>query len=437
LNYKFCLEQNANKLPFGVAQIGKAFRNEIAPRQGLTRQREFTQAEIEWFVKPTDKAHPKFAGVADTKLLLFPSPKQLAGEAHIEMTIGEAVKNGTVNNETLGYLIVRTYLFLTSLGIKPESCRFRQHLPTEMAHYAADCWDAEIETCYGWLESVGIADRACFDLNAHATASKCDLLYRETLDTPIEKEVLLITKPAGIAVMKAFKKQGKQVKEWLEGLAEDQLQSIIDEVGKKKSATRTVDLPDGSSNECTFLPEHVLHERKVQKVTTNTFMPGVVEPSFGIDRILFATLEHAYYARPKDGDKEDDKQTRGVLSFPAVIAPYKLIILPQDQRVGRDETYLNIVKQIRSKVTSFGHSSSIDDSNATLGKRYSRNDELGVPFALTVDFESLKDNQVTLRERDSMVQIRLPVAEVPGTLNDLCRGRRTWSDVQRSFPAHQ
>merc|ERR1719414_2501151 len=109
-------------------------------------------------------------------------------------------------------MIVRTYTFLASIGIKAQHCRFRQHLPTEMAHYACDCWDAEIETCYGWLECVGIADRACFDLNAHADASKVDLLYRETLDQPVEVTFDTITKEAGIKVMKAFKKQGRAVK---------------------------------------------------------------------------------------------------------------------------------------------------------------------------------------------------------------------------------
>merc|ERR1719471_1334245 len=82
LNYKYCLEQNANKLPFGVVQVGKAFRNEIAPRAGLTRQREFTQAEIEYFVKPSAKQHPKFKAISSLKLLLYSSPKQLAGESH-------------------------------------------------------------------------------------------------------------------------------------------------------------------------------------------------------------------------------------------------------------------------------------------------------------------------------------------------------------------
>merc|ERR1719230_114093 len=88
LNYKYCLEQNANRLPFGVAQIGKSFRNEIAPRQGLTRQREFCQAEIEWFVNPTAKDHPKFRDVSSTKMLLFPAQIQEEGGSHVEMEIG-------------------------------------------------------------------------------------------------------------------------------------------------------------------------------------------------------------------------------------------------------------------------------------------------------------------------------------------------------------
>jgi len=433
LNYKYCLEQNANKLPFGVVQVGKSFRNEIAPRAGLTRQREFTQAEIEWFVKPTAKEHPKFKDVADLKLQLFSSKRQLAGECHESVAIGEAVRSGTVNNETLGYFIVRTFQFLTSIGVKADHCRFRQHLPTEMAHYAADCWDAEIETCYGWLECVGIADRACFDLNAHAEAAKVDLRYREMLEKPIEVEQLVITKQAGIEVMKAFGKQGRGVKEWLEALPGEELQALVDEVGAKQQAERAVSLKDGEEQVCTFLPAHVACERKKVKTSTATFMPGVVEPSFGIDRILFSVLEHSYSARPK-GDGDDDKQVRGVLSFPSNIAPYKLVILPLDQRIGRDAKYLELLKLITSKVGSLGHTSLVDDSGATVGKRYSRNDELGIPFACTVDFTSLEDGTVTLRERDSMEQVRVPAADVPPVLHDVCWGRKAWQDVLAAYP---
>merc|ERR1719335_1960007 len=142
-------------------------------------------------------------------------------------------------------------------------------------------------------------------------------------------EVTRITKAAGISAMKAFKQQGRTVKEWLEALPETELRCLADEVNSKGEAKRTVPV-SGGDQECTFLPAHVELETKVEKQTTTTFMPGVVEPSFGIDRIFFACLEHAYYARPKE-QGEDAKQTRGVLSLPAGIAPYKMTILPVDQ----------------------------------------------------------------------------------------------------------
>lgn len=433
LNYKFCLEQNANRLPFGVAQIGKVYRNEIAPR-GFTRLREITQAEVEYFVKPHAKEHPKFKLVAAQELQLFPSNKQLAGESPVRITIGEAVSQKMVDNETLGYLIARTFLFFVSIGIKAEHIRFRQHLPTEMAHYANDCWDPEIETSIGWLECAGIADRACFDLNAHATAAKCDLLYREALDEPIIVDVMVPTKAAGIAVMKAFKKQGRAVKEWLEQLTIDQMKCLVEDVTKNGKATRTVNLPDGSEEECTFLPEHVVCETKKEKQATRTFMPGVVEPSFGVDRILFALLEHAYYARPKEAGTEE-KQIRSVLKFPVSVAPYKMIILPQDQRISRDPKYQDILRNMRGRISGLGHTCSVDDSNATLGKRYSRNDELGIPYGCTIDFTSLEDSTVTLRERDTMKQVRLPSTDVPTVLHELCWGRKTWEDILNTYPA--
>mmetsp|Transcript_110556 Transcript_110556/g.263564 ORF Transcript_110556/g.263564 Transcript_110556/m.263564 type:complete len:628 (+) Transcript_110556:112-1995(+) len=434
LNYKFCLEQNAGRLPFGVAQVGKSFRNEIAPRQGLTRQREFTQAEIEWFVKPNAKDMKKFKAVKSLELQLFSSEQQLAGGSPKKVAIGDAVASGMVNNETLGYFIARTYLFLVSLGIKSEHCRFRQHLPTEMAHYATDCWDAEIETCYGWLECVGIADRACFDLSAHAKAAKVDLAFRETLEKPIEMEVLRLTKEAGIKVMKTFGKNGRPIKEWLEKLPQDELKTLIADASAG-SASRSVELPDGKSEECTFLAEHLVCETKKEKQSTTTFTPGVVEPSFGIDRILFSVLEHTYYARPKEAS--DEKQTRGVLAFPSAIAPYKMTILPQDQRIQRDEKYPEIMYSMQSQVTELGHTCTVDDSNATLGKRYARNDELGIPFACTVDFTSLEDSTVTLRERDSMVQIRLPAAEIGELLDDLCCNRKSWEEAQKRYPVQK
>jgi glycyl-tRNA synthetase len=107
-------------------------------------------AEIEHFVDPGDKQHPKFKSVADLKLTLFPACNQLDGTGPVEMAIGEAVKRGVVDNETLGYYMARAHLFLVSVGVDPGRLRFRQHLSNEMAHYAKDCWDAECHCSYGW-----------------------------------------------------------------------------------------------------------------------------------------------------------------------------------------------------------------------------------------------------------------------------------------------
>eukprot|EP00397_Hematodinium_sp_SG-2012_P016506 GEMP01016843.1.p1 GENE.GEMP01016843.1~~GEMP01016843.1.p1 ORF type:complete len:637 (+),score=163.03 GEMP01016843.1:103-2013(+) len=428
LNYKFCLEQNGNNLPMGVAQIGKSFRNEIAPRAGLTRQREFSQMEIEYFVKPHDKAHPKFVEVQDIVCNLFSAPKQLAAENPVQMTFKEAVETKLVNNETLGYFMARTYLFLMKCGIKNDHFRFRQHLPTEMAHYACDCWDVEIETCYGWLECVGMADRSCFDLNAHATAAKVDLSYREKLDEAIEVEVTSLTKQCGIAVMKHFKKPGRAVKEYLDNLPSERLKCIANEADTNGESTIEID------GEKHIIPKGLLSlETKTEKKNTNVFTPGVIEPSFGVDRILFSILEHAYYARAKE-DNTDDKQTRGVLALPAIIAPYKVTVLPLDQRITRDEKYAAVWKQLRMAFGQRNLSYTVDETSATLGKRYARNDELGIPYAITVDFDSFDDKKCTLRERDSCTQIRLPLDEVSSVVKTLIGGDVTWGDMQERYP---
>ncbi|CAE6955787.1 Gars1 [Symbiodinium natans] len=387
LNYKFCLEQNSNRLPFGVAQVGRSFRNEIAPRAGLTRQREFTQAEIEYFVNPANKAHPKFKMVKDTVLTLFHSDAQLSAQEPVKMAAGDAVSRGLINNETLAFFIVRTYQFLLHIGLDQEFVRFRQHLPTEMAHYACDCWDAEIFGSYGWLECVGIADRSAFDLNAHARAAKCDLQYKESLEKPIEREVLALTKKSGVDIMKAFKKDGRTVKEFIEKLPQEEIECIAKQLEKGTADVQV----DGSS--FTLTKELAVFERKMEKQTVNAFTPGVIEPSFGIDRIFASLLEHVYYARPKEEPGDDkDKQTRGVLAFAPSSAPYKCVILPLDQRIARDERYLNMMDAFQVQLVELGLSFTLDESNATIGKRYSRNDELGIPYAITFDFDTLEEH---------------------------------------------
>jgi glycyl-tRNA synthetase len=173
-------------MPFASASVGKSFRNEISPRAGLLRVREFLMAEIEHFVDPLNKRHTRFAEVADVVSLRFlPREVQEAGETTVIVkTIGEAVREGMVDNETLGYFLARIHLFLQKLGVDSNKVRFRQHMPNEMAHYATDCWDADLLTSYGWIECVGCADRSAFDLSAHSARSGEQLVVRENLEPP-------------------------------------------------------------------------------------------------------------------------------------------------------------------------------------------------------------------------------------------------------------
>jgi glycyl-tRNA synthetase len=146
-------------------------------------------AEIEHYVDPEEKSHEHFKDVKDVKLTLLDRHVQSAGStAIVEMTIGEAVSKGVVANETLGYFMARIYLFLTKIGIDPARLRFRQHMANEMAHYATDCWDAEIQSSYGWVECVGCADRAAYDLSVHTAKTGHQLVVRQALKEPIVTE---------------------------------------------------------------------------------------------------------------------------------------------------------------------------------------------------------------------------------------------------------
>lgn len=132
VNFKRLLEYNGGKLPFAAAQIGNAYRNEIAPRSGLLRVREFTMAEIEHFVHPNEKNTPKFASVADLKLNLLSAASQDAHCEIVTLTLREAVGSKLIANETLGYFLGRTHMFMTLAGVKPDKLRFRQHKLNEV-----------------------------------------------------------------------------------------------------------------------------------------------------------------------------------------------------------------------------------------------------------------------------------------------------------------
>lgn len=303
LNFAKLLEYNQQQMPFASASIGKSYRNEISPRGGLLRVREFLMAEIEHFVDPEGgKKHDRFNDVKDVELVLLNRHVQLAGKTDVEkMSIGKAVANGVVDNETLGYFLARIQLFLAKIGVDQSKVRFRQHMANEMAHYAADCWDAELHTSSGWVECVGCADRSAYDLSVHAKKTGAPLMVRQRLDTPItveEWQIELDKKTFG----PKFKKDGKVVEAAIEALSQEERESFAKELRENGKIVIQADgIAEGQAEVGSDL---IKIELRTRVENTREYTPNVIEPSFGIGRILYALMEHNYWTRGSEGGDE-------------------------------------------------------------------------------------------------------------------------------------
>ncbi|XP_028425008.1 glycine--tRNA ligase [Perca flavescens] len=419
LNFKRLLEFNQGKLPFGAAQIGNSFRNEISPRSGLIRVREFTMAEIEHFVDPNDKIHPKFSNVADLDILLFSSKAQTSGQSAHIMRLGDAVEQGVINNSVLGYFIGRIYLYLIKVGLSKDKVRFRQHMENEMAHYACDCWDAESKTSYGWIEIVGCADRSCYDLSCHSRATKVPLVAEKPLKEPKVVNVVQFEPNKG-AIGTAYKKDAKLVLDYLAACDDcyiNDQEKLLNENGEFSIET----------NGRTFkLAKDMVSVKRFQKTLhVEEIVPNVIEPSFGIGRIMYSIFEHSF--RIRQGDLQ-----RTYFSFPATVAPYKCSILPLSQ----NQEFMPFVHQLSEAMTKNVVSHKVDDSSGSIGRRYARSDEIGVAFGITVDFDTVNKtpHTATLRDRDSMRQIRAEVTRLPGMVRDLANGTLAWAEVETKYP---
>ena len=299
------------KLPLGIAQVGKSFRNEIAPRQSLLRLREFYQAEIEVFCNPgrLDEVE-KFTEVENTVIRV-----QTDAEP-ISMTCKEALESGIVPNKFVAYYLGILTEFYEKTGIDISKSRFRKLGDKEKAFYAEVAFDFEVETTIGWLELVACNYRADYDLSSHAKMSKEKF---EVMD----------------------------------------------------------------------------NDEKV--------LPHVFEISMGIDRSLYTILEHSL--------KKDEEHERMVLSLKPYLSPVHVGILSLVKKDGLKEKTDEIFLNIKRKFDAF-----LDHSGA-IGRRYRRLDEIGAPFAITVDHQTLEDNTVTIRKRDSMEQSRVNISEIDSILS--------------------
>ena len=274
VNFKNVQRTTRRKIPFGIGQIGKSFRNEITPGNFIFRIREFEQMELEFFCKP------------GTDLDWFNFWRNYCAE------------------------------FLYSLGMKRENLRLRDHSPEELCFYSKGTTDIEFLFPFGWGELWGIADRTDYDLTQHQNTSGESMEY--------------------------------------------------------------------------FDPE-----------TNEKYVPYVVEPSLGADRVTLAFLCDAYDEEVVDAEKND---VRVVLHLHPALAPVKAAVLPLSKKLSDKATDL---------FTDLSKTMNVEfDESGSIGKRYRRQDEIGTPFCITYDFESENDGCVTVRERDTMEQIRLPISEV-------------------------
>ena len=370
------------KLPFGAVQTGRGYRNEISPRQGMIRLREFNMAELEYFIDPLEPPAGDLERNTD-EVCMIPDPEGgFSGEVH--MKFSDAYGRGIIRHCTVAWFMLRTYEFLTGIGIDAKKIRFRQHAGSEMAHYASDCWDCEIFGEYGWIECVGIANRTCHDLESHEAHSGTNLLraWRQ-FETPkkITGEAL---SPVGSVIGPVFRQRAGEVSSAL---------SELDEI--PSSFPFMLSLRDGSEVEITS--DMATISKEDRNVHGEWFTPHVIEPAFGIDRIIWHLLDHSYV---EDGKDEEGYVT---LRLDGSISPYDLSIMPLFDKEGMGE----FAKELFDKLVSLRGVQIDMDSSGSIGKRYARADEIGIPWAVTIDHTTLQDGTVTIRRRDDQLQVRV------------------------------
>lgn len=304
LSFRRLWEISRRKLPIGVLQIGHSFRNEISPRQGMIRLREFSQAEIQFWVEPEHKEHERFDEVSDIEV------KIITGEnEEITTTLGEAVKRDIIKIQIIAYFLGKSIRLFGDMGINQEKLRLRQHTDEERAFYSADTWDIEfMSSNFGRIELVGISDRQDYDLSAHMKLSKQDMRVNYN--------------------------------------------------GKK-------------------------------------FVPHTIEVAYGIDRPIYCVLESCY------------RSDRTYFRFPKKIVPYLVGVFPLVRKDDLPKKAIEVFKALK-KEKFYG----FYDQTGSIGKRYARADEIGVPYSITVDYQSMEDDTVTIRNRDTKEQTRVKIDEL-------------------------
>lgn len=395
-NFKRLYELGREKFPFAIAQIGHCLRNEISPRQGPIRLREFTIMEFEFFFDPEAPHCPKLKEVENEVLRILSAEKKSQGdEKPVEVTVKEALARGLIKTEWQAYFMALSKRFVTSLGIPPEKQRFDEKLPWEKAHYSAQTYDHEVYAeRWGWIEVAGHSYRTDFDLKRHSEKSGEDMRVFKPYEKPVVTEKLVL-KPKKDTLGKAFKSEAPNVIKLLAEAPPSDVQASIKKRGYYMAGAYKI------------LPEHVEVKRQKIKETGKRFIPHVVEPSFGADRLVYVALEYAH----------TEKKGRVVLKFPLDIAPIQLAVFPVVSKDGLPEKAVRVFQMFTDEAFTVDY-----DDSGSIGRRYARADEIGVPLAITVDYKTLQDDTVTVRDRDTWAQVRNKIQNLPPLLSKYFQG---------------
>lgn len=393
-------------LPFGVTQVGRAYRNEINPRQGIVRLREFNQAELEYFKRPDDEID--VSPVENVEVRLYPVKEQEDDDGEPFLTtVGDAVEDGVIDSPTIAYFVGKSQEWYESIGVDPEKLRFRQHLPDECAHYASDCWDGETLTTFGWIEVNGVADRSDYDLRKHSEHSGEEMGVWQEYDEPVVKEET-VADPDMSVLGPEFGDDAADIADALREKARREPDSFEgdDEV------TVTVD-----GNDYTVPVDATGFERRETRETGENVLPQVIEPSYGLDRIVYTVIEHSY-----DEDIVDDED-RTVLRLPPSVAPFDAAVFPLVTKDGLEEHAREVEELLRETGLHVKY-----DGSGAIGRRYRRHDEIGTPLAVTVDYDTKEDGTVTVRDRDTTEQKRVPKDEVVSVVEDVVENRTEFEE---------
>jgi glycyl-tRNA synthetase len=397
-------EYARNQLPFGVTQVGPAYRNEISPRGGLLRLRELHQAELEQFIDP-ERDEPPLGEVEDVVVPLYGAERQEAGAGPEHLTVRDAVDDGVVAEPWIAYFLGVAKRWYERVGVDMDRFRFRQHAPEERSHYASDCWDAETEVHGDWIEAAGFAYRGDYDLSKHDQYADDEFTVFRQYDDPVTVERPTVD-PDMSYLGPEFGGQAGAVVDALETLAASDPDAFDGEAVTVEvdgdEVTVPVEQTGFAVEETTEHGEHVT--------------PHVVEPSFGVDRLVYTVLAHA---RRED---EVDGEARTYLALEPAVAPTFVGVFPLvDEQAGR-------ARALTDDLRERGLAAEYDDSGS-IGRRYRRQDEVGTPFCVTLDHQTAEDATVTVRERDSTEQVRVPLDELPDALAAVRDGEATFADL--------